>query len=394
MKNRKKVCHIITKLELGGAQQNTLYTVEHLNRDIFEVFLICGRGGILDDSVLALAKTKKAKLFFVTHLIREINPFKDFLAFIEIFLILQQIKPDIVHTHSSKAGILGRWAAYFYKLINFKNVKIIHTFHGFGFSKFHSYITRFIFITMEFFTAIISDTLIFVSNDNIKTARTYKIGFPTKYRLIRSGIKIKDFYNVSSDYTLRTKKKEELNIKEDEIVITTIGPFKPQKNLKDFIKLAKILTERFRDKKIKFLIAGDGQQRELLYNMCKEFRLENHIKFLSWYKDIKGLLSITDIFVLTSLWEGLPRSAVEALVSGVPVVSYAVDGLNDIIIDDVNGYLVPPKDIDSLAKKVSILLTDKEKFVRIKNKTLLTIDNSFDIDYMVIQQENLYLGKL
>ncbi len=387
---KKKVVHIITKLELGGAQQNTLYTVENLNKEKFEVYLLCGKGGILDDKAKEITKAKKVKTFFITHLIREINPINDFLAFIELFIFLQKIKPEVVHTHSSKAGILGRWASFFYKLFSLKkNLKIIHTFHGFGFSRFHKLPLRVAFIIIEFFTAIITDWLIFVSNDNIKTARKYKIGYIKKYLLIRSGIKISEFYNISNNKEIKTQKKKELGIQE-EIVITTIGPFKPQKNLKDFIKLADIILKKLPDKKVKFLIAGDGQQREFLQSMCKKLKLENKIKFLSWYKDIKGLFSITDIFVLTSLWEGLPRSAVESLVSGVPVVAYAVDGLNDIVKNDINGYLVEPRNLEKLAEKILLLLTDKEKFVKIKNTTIKTIDKSFDIDYMVLRQENLY----
>ncbi|MDO8735427.1 MAG: glycosyltransferase, partial [Elusimicrobiota bacterium] len=114
-----KVAHIITLLELGGAQENTLYTCEHLDKNKFDVMLICGKGGILDD------KTKNIKTYFVKELIREICPVYDLIAFIKIYKILKKEKPYIVHTHSSKAGILGRWAAYLLRA-----TKIIHTFHG------------------------------------------------------------------------------------------------------------------------------------------------------------------------------------------------------------------------------------------------------------------------
>lgn len=388
-----KVVHIITKLELGGAQQNTIYTVENLDKKIFEVFLLTGKGGILDNTAINLAKENKIKLFFVQNLIREINPITDFLAFIEIFELLKKIKPNIVHTHSSKAGILGRWATFLLRVLNPKlQTKIIHTFHGFGFSKFHKFFVRTTFVIAEFFTAVVTDKLIFVSVDNIKTARRYKIGLPQKYLLIRSGIKIKEFFNVSTKEMLKINKRKELDIKDDEKVITTIGPFKPQKNLSDFIKMVKIVNDNLPEYKIKFLIAGDGKQKNFLVSLSKKLGVYHKIKFLSWYKDIKGLFSITDIFVLTSLWEGLPRSAVESLVSGVPVVCYAVDGLNDIIQNEINGYLVPPKDVNTLAQKIIMLLTNKEKFQMLKQNTIKTIDNSFDIDYMVKKQEELYFS--
>jgi len=391
MMDKIKVVHIITKLELGGAQQNTLYTVEHLDKTKFDVYLMSGCGGILDETAKFLAKNVYVKVYFVKNLVREIDIIRDILALIEIFELLLKIKPHIIHTHSSKAGIIGRWSAFVLNLFRKEKIKIIHTFHGFAFSRFHNFFVRNFYIILEFFTAIISDKLIFVSVDNIKTAKRYKIGSVKKYVLIRSGIKISEFYKVSFDSELKEVKKKELQISSSEKVITTIGPFKPQKNLADFIKMAKVVVEKIPEQKIKFLIAGDGEQRNKLLWLTKKLNMEDKIKFLSWYKDIKGLLSVTDIFVMTSLWEGLPRSAVESLVAGVPVVAYAVDGLNDIVKSGKNGFLVTPKDVNSIAEQVVYLLKNQNIFNEFKKNAVETIENSFDIDYMVIQQENLYI---
>lgn len=391
--NKIKVVHIITKLELGGAQKNTLYTVEHLDKEKFDVYLISGCGGILDKDAVRLSE-KDVKVLFSKNLIREINPIKDLLAFFEIFNYLREISPDIVHTHSSKAGILGRWSSFFLNFFKRGKIKIIHTFHGFAFSKFHSFFIRSLFIILEYLTGKISDVLIFVSKDNMQTASRLKIGNNRKYLLVRSGIKIRDFYNVSENKELRNLKRKELGISEEEKVITTIGPFKPQKNLVDFIRMAKIVSDNLPFYKLKFLIVGDGEQRNLLFTLAKQLEIFDKILFLSWQKDIRGILAATDIFVLTSLWEGLPRSAVEALVSGVPVVAYAVDGLNDIIVSGVNGFIVQPKNLEELCKKIVILLTDNEIFSKIKKSTCNSIDNSFDIDYMVYQQEEIYLNLL
>jgi len=385
-----KVAHIITKLELGGAQQNTLYTVEHLDKSLFDVYLLSGRGGILDDFVSSLVKNSGVKVFFVSTLIREINIIKDILAFIEIFEILKKIKPNVIHTHSSKAGIIVRWASFFLNLLSKNKIKIIHTFHGFAFSKFHNFFVRIFYITLEFFTGIISDRLVFVSIDNINTAKKYKIGKSKNYVLIRSGIKIKEFERVSFDTELKKMKIQQLGLTSKEKVITTIGPFKPQKNLVDFIKMVRFVIEELPDENLIFFIAGDGEQKNLLISLAKKLGVYEKIKFLSWYKDIKGLLSITNIFVMTSLWEGLPRSAVESLLAGVPVVAYAVDGLNDIIKSGINGYLVKPKDVISLSKRVKSLIVNPELYNEIKKNTIQTIDKSFDIDYMVLQQKNLY----
>ncbi len=393
-----KIVHIITKLELGGAQGNTLYTVENLDQEKYEVYLLCGYGGILDNKAKELNRNKKIKLIFIKNLVRKINPWKDLFAFKELLMVLDKIKPDIVHTHSSKAGILGRLASQTLRIMdkNFYKTKIVHTFHGFGFNEYQNFIIKNFYIKLEQLAGKFTDKLIFVSESNIYVAaRKYKIGDETKYKLIRSGIKISDFQNVKENKMLRTRVLKDLKLSEENKIITTIGPFKPQKNLVDFIKLAKILVdsnELFNETKrqLIFLIAGDGEQRKMLEHLVKKYGLEHKIKFLSWYFDIPGLLAITDIFVMTSLWEGLPRSAVESLASGVPVVAYNADGLNDIIISDYNGYLVNIKDIDKLAYYVIELLNNKIKLERLKSNTRKVVDKNFDIVYMVKQQEELY----
>jgi glycosyltransferase involved in cell wall biosynthesis len=280
--------------------------------------------------------------------------------------------------------------------INFvKKIKIVHTFHVFCFNHFQNLLTKNFYILLEYLVAKISDKLIFVSKSNITTAIKYNIGNFKDYVLIRSGIKISEYKNIQEQQFLKEKILKELSLPLDSRIITTIGPFKPQKNLSDFIELAHIVTnstELYTEtkKKLFFLIAGDGDQRRMLEKLVEEYHLNDKIKFLSWYKNIAGLLSITEIFVMTSLWEGLPRSAVEALVSGVPVVAYNTDGLSDIIMSDFNGYLVRIKDVYNLSQYVIELLNNRTKLDRLKHNAKSFIDNSFDIDYMVRQQEDLY----
>jgi len=382
MEEKIKVAHIITKLELGGAQRNTLYTAENLNRDLFSVILISGEGGILDDEAREL---KNIKLYFVKELIREINPLSDFFALIKLIKILKKEKPDIVHTHSSKAGILARWAA------KFTDVPIIiHTFHGFGFNDYQKPLVKNFFILLEKITAKITDKLICVSNENIKTALKNRIGTQDKYILIRSGIKIFNYRDIKIDIR---QKKLELGLKENSKIITTIGPFKPQKNLLDFIEMAKIVTfspSHLLTFSPYFLIIGDGQQRKELETKIKNLRLNDKVYLLGWRKDIPEILAITDVFVMTSLWEGLPRAVVEAMVSGKPVVAYSVDGIKDIIVDGKNGFLAEPKDIKTLSEKVVKILSDENLAKKIGENARSTIDETFDIDFMVKQQEKLY----
>jgi len=164
-----KVAHIITKLEMGGAQDNTIYTVKNLNKEKFETILISGKGGILDEKVIS---DKEIKIIFVETLKREISPLNDIKAVFEIKKILDKEKPDIIHTHSSKAGIIGRLAG---KLSGIN--KIIHTFHGFGFNNKQNLLLRNFFIFLEKISALITDKLIFVSKENLNIAINLNIRY-------------------------------------------------------------------------------------------------------------------------------------------------------------------------------------------------------------------------
>lgn len=382
-----KVVHVITKLELGGAQGNTLYTVKNLNRERFEVALIAGAGGILDDRAREI---NDLNLYFVPELVRPVSPIKDLIAAFKLVKIFKIEKPDIIHTHSSKAGILGRLAAKIYNEIFGLKAKIIHTFHGFGFNRYQKAPARFLFVMAEKVAAMISDVLIFVSDSNLSEAKSRKIGDPKRYVLIRSGIDIDFFKSVRVDKVL---KKKELKINPDDFVITTVGPFKKQKNLSDFLIVANLLKSK--GLKSCFLIVGDGEEREKLNVIRSALNLTNEVRFMGWLKEkreVAEILKITDVFVMTSLWEGLPRSILEAMASSVPVCANAVDGVKDVIKDGDTGLLAEPFDTKHMAENILRILKEEGLRKKITDNALKILDESFDIGKMVIQQENLYMN--
>ncbi|MFA5858325.1 MAG: glycosyltransferase family 4 protein [Elusimicrobiota bacterium] len=372
-----RVYHIITKLELGGAQGNTLHTVKYLNRDKFEPGLVCGPGGILDEE----AKTvPNLYLHFVPSLIREIHPLKDISALFELYKVLKKNMPVVVHTHSSKAGILGRIAAWVAGV-----PVIVHTYHGFGFHDFQNPIVKVLYVLIEKFTSGFTDKLVTVAKDNIEKALSSGIGKREQYAVIRSGIPVGKYKGIVVDVI---EEKKKLGLKPEDRVVTTIGPFKPQKNLVDMIKSAKLASEKVGN--IKYLFIGDGEQRGMIESLIAELKLENTVKLLGWRKDVGQLLKITDVFAMSSLWEGLPRSILEAMACAKPVVAYAVDGVKEIVIPDKTGYLIEPKDYRTLAEKVVYLIQNNELAQQYGTAGSELINREYDIDYMVIQQEELY----
>jgi len=375
-----RVCHIITKLELGGAQKNTLYTVSHLDSSKFETFLISGEEGILDFE--AMEKLGE-RVIFVREMKRSINPLFDLIALIKLTIVLKKIKPHIIHTHSSKAGILGRWAGFF------AGVKVrIHTIHGFGFSPFHSLPIRWLFIFLERITSLVTTYFICVSENNLKEGIRWGIIKEGKAEIIRSGVEIEKFMNANVEVE---KKKRELGIPLDKKIIGMVACFKPQKAPLDFVRIARILKDKRDD--LHFVMIGDGELRERIEEEILRLGLKDNFSILGWRKDVEEIFKIVDLFVLTSLWEGLPQVIPQAYASGVPMVVTDVDGNREFVEDGVNGFTFKPHDLQRAVEGIEKLLDNYELRIRFVMGGRVKLDE-FKIEKMVTSQENLYLRLL
>jgi glycosyltransferase involved in cell wall biosynthesis len=377
------VVHIITKLELGGAQQNTLFTVAHLDRSLFRSYLITNPEGILVSEALSL---KGVKTFLVPELIREIKPLMDMRALFTIKGILQGIKKDdslmIVHTHSSKAGIVGRWAA---RLAGADG--IVHTIHGFGFHDYQSFPMRNVMVLAEKMTAWITDHFIAVSDANIKKGVEKGIFPMKKATLIRSGIELEEFTGIK---VKREEKKKELGVETAIPLITMVGCLKPQKAPLDYVEVARRVLQK---KEACFILVGDGLLRKHVERHVDQWGLGRRFKLLGWRRDIPEILAATDIFVLTSLWEGLPRVLPQAMAMGIPIVATSVDGTPEAVINGMNGFLAEPRDVKAMADKIDYLLDHPEEAATMGNRGREMVAE-FDIRKMVKEQENLYMRLL
>lgn len=371
-----KVCTIITKLELGGAQKIALSLCKNINKEVFETFMICGCGGMLDKQA-----NEECKVFFVKDLVRQISPIKDLKALISIYKILKKEKPDIVHTHSSKAGIIGRIAAKLAK-IHF----IIHAIHGFAFNDYQNILKKYLYIILEKFCAKLSNALVVECEQTKIKGLKYNIGTERKYINIKLGVDLDKFKNYSQGKQLR----KELSIQDDEILVSTIGPFKPQKNLSDFIKMAHIVNKQ--NKKIKFVITGDGVLRKELEKLIKILKLEKTVFLIGWRTDIANILYSSDIFSMTSLWEGMPVVSINAMYCGIPMVVNAVDGQIDIVKDGITGFLIKPGNIQQMANKILLLALNENLRLSFSKESKKCIDNTYTTEYMIKQHEQLYLS--
>lgn len=371
--NKIKVCYIITKLELGGAQKFTLHTAKYLNKKNFQTCLICGCGAMLDEEA-----SKNVKTIFVKSLVRQISPLNDLSAVFDIYKILKKQKPDIVHTHSSKAGIVGRIAA---KLAGIKY--IVHTIHGYSFNDSQKFYIKYLYIFLERFCSLFSKKLIVENERDLQKGIENKISQKNKFEIICSGIDTEKYknYNFNADF------KKSL-VADNSKIILTVGPFKPQKNLSDFIKAAAIVSKQYND--VSFFIIGDGALRKDLESLIKNLNLENTIKLLGWKTQIIDYLYACDIFVMTSLWEGLPRTILDVMCCAKPVVANNVGGIADVIKDGISGFLTNPKDYKSTANIVLKLLNNDALAHRIGQNAKGEITRKYDINYNTMLHENLY----
>ncbi|MEK7390305.1 MAG: glycosyltransferase family 4 protein [Elusimicrobiota bacterium] len=372
---RVKIAHIVTQLDLGGAQHNTLHTAKSLDPGRFDVVLVCGSGGVLDSEIRA---DSKLRTVFFDSLRRKISPFYDLLAFLELTKFLLEEKPLIVHTHSSKAGILGRFAAALAGV-----PIIIHTYHGFGFHDRQRALYRNLAIMLERMCSRLTHALVFVSRANISYAVLHGLVRAENAVLIRSGVALSDFPAKVDARTL----KATAGIGVHKLLVLSVGNLKPQKNAADFVAVAAKVLASVPD--VRFAFIGDGPQRQALEARVFSLGLSGRVMFLGWRRDTAQWLAAADVYMMTSLWEGLPRALIEAMKSGLPSVCYATDGIVDVLRNGVNGYLIEPGDVANMAERLILLLGDPSLRQRL-GAAAAEIGPEFDIDGMVRSQENLY----
>jgi len=375
-----KVAHIITKLELGGAQRVALAMVSHLDRRRFHPILITGEPGLLDEEARSLPGVDFHQ---VPTLVRPIRPLADLRALYALTRLLRRLKPDIVHTHSSKAGIVGRLAA------RLAGVPIVvHTIHGYGFTPAQHPMLRRALIAVEWLIARITTQFIAVSQANRQQGISLGLFSADRCAIVRCGVDLLEFRHTRVDVE---KKRRELNLVPNHPVVGMIAPLKPQKAPVDYVCLAALVRRVLPE--AQFLLIGDGELRAEVEAAVREASLECSFHLLGWRHDIAEILKTLDVFVLTSRWEGLPRVYLEALSSGVPVVGTNVDGAAEAVLDGVNGYLVEPGNLNRMAKEVIGLLRDPERARRMGREGQ-TLAEEFDIHHMVRRQEEEYTNLL
>jgi len=269
------------------------------------------------------------KPIIIPALQREISIRTDIKAFFYIFRILYREKPDIVHTHTAKAGSSTRFAVFIYNLLKKNKILVVHTFHGHVFEGYFSRFNSFLFVNVERLLARVTDVIIAISEtQKQELAEKYRIAPADKIRTIKLGFNLTPFF---SSNRLKGEFRKHLRIKEDMLLIGIVGRLVPIKNHKMFLNAAKLFLAQNPDIKVKFIVIGDGELRDELEAYSQEQGLTDHVIFCGWVKDVPFVYADIDILALTSLNEGTPVSIIESMASSVPVIATDAGGVRDLL---------------------------------------------------------------
>lgn len=392
-----KICHLITRLILGGAQENTLLTCAGLSARGHDVLLITGNpvgSEGRDGELLDMARKGGYRVQIAPHLFRAINPWQDGRAYREIVNFLQDFRPDVVHTHTSKAGILGREAAH-----RLGVPAIVHTIHGMSFNRTQSAPVRAFFRFLERRAAKQSHALVGVCEAMVRQSLAAGVGTPEQYQVIYSGMETEKWWS-AENAKLAPQNSKLITHNSKLLSIGTIARLFPNKGHDDLLLLLAELQRRGRltgpftpnRPQLRFIWIGDGPLRPHLERELARRGLAEHVELLGLMsrEELLRRMGALDMLLHTSRWEGLPRVLVQALLAGVVPIAWDLDGNPEVCQDGVTGRCVPPGDIRALADAVEQLAGHPALRRKYADAGRAWCRPRFNVETMVEQLENLY----
>lgn len=378
-----RVLHIITRIANGGAGENTLYSINGLDKGKYRIDLAIGaesEPGLLDRIGLDPA----IRLIRVSGLRRDPSPLQELKAIRELRKIIRDGGYQIVHTHGAKAGILGRYAAHRERVPH-----IVSGIHAITFSDHMSAVTRPIYRFLEWWVGRFTDRFIAVGEDMRRKFIAAGVGNPEQYRVIHSGMDIARFRRAAEmSAAERRELRSSLSIPENATVVGKIARLEPRKGHHYLMEAAARIHRE--DPSVYFLIVGDGPETDRIKALAAELGISRNVVFAGYRTDVERFFSLSDVVVLASLWEGLPRVLVQAAVVGKPVVTFDVDGAWEIVEEGRNGYIVPIDDVPALSERIQLLTGDPDLRARMGAEARCMVDDSWSVEAMVASIDQVY----
>lgn len=377
-----RVTHIITRLIVGGAQENTVASVFGL-RDRHEVdtTLISGLTTGPEGSLESQFDDFPELLTVVPELVRPVDPVNDWKALRQLTRLLREQQPDIVHTHSGKAGALGRLAARWAGV-----PVIIHTIHGPSFGPFQGRLANFVFRAAERFAARRTDHFVTVANAMRDQYLAAGIGRPDQYTRIFSGFPLEPYLKSAHDAEMRQR----VGVKKSDFVVGKIARLFDLKGHDDLFAIAPALVNACPN--IRFLLVGDGPRRDEFEAQVEKLDLEDHFIFTGLVAphEVPRYVGVMDVLVHLSLREGLPRALPQAMAAGRTVVAYDCDGAREVCLEDVTGFLLKPGDREGLKERLLRLAGNPTLRERLGHRGQELVTEWFPVERMVDDLYELY----
>ncbi len=404
---KRKIIRIIARLNIGGPAIHAILLTAGLNKEKFESILITGAVSASEGDMSYLAQNKGVAPVLINELGREISWKDDLAALWKIFKIIRDEQPDIVHTHTAKAGALGRLVValvnygLFFKVKSRNRIKLVHTFHGHVFHSYFGWLKSNIFIFIERFLALITDKIVVISCEQANDiSNKYNVCNREKISIVPLGLDLdKYLYNKCDGARFRS----EFSIKNDCLLIGLIGRLVPVKNHKMFFDAAKMFAEKFPGVNIKFVVIGDGELRNELDNYAIKLGFKNGIIFAGWREKLEDIYPALDFVALTSFNEGTPVSIIEALASGKAIIATNVGGVPDLMgkfqkTDGnngkasffENGILVESGDTLGFVDALNFLIENKSERFALGLRGKAFVESKFNIARLASDIEKLY----
>ena len=379
-----KVLRIIARLNIGGPAIHVVLLTAGLNKERFDSSLVFGSVEPGEGDMSYLATEGGMRTFSVPELGRSINPIADLIAFAKVYSIIRREKPHIVHTHTAKAGTIGRIAA----VLAGVPVKV-HTFHGHVFYGYFNKPATAYFLWIERMLARFTDRIVAISpRQKDDLLNKYRIGTEEKYRVVNLGLDLERFKDIERKSGLF---RSRLNFRKDDILVGMISRLVPIKDHRMFIRATKRLKKHLDSglfNKVKFVIVGDGPEKEALRAYAESCGVGTSVVFTGWVRDIDEIYADMDIVALTSRNEGTPVSLIEAFASGKPVVATDVGGVRDVVGEI--GIVVDKNEDVAFAQYLSELIKSPERRWAIGQKGRESVMERFSKDRLIVDTEKLY----
>jgi len=381
-----KILEIITLFSIGGATETVVSMAKGLKNLGYEVEVATGPHIISEGSMYETAENLGIPVYTFKHLRRDINLFVDILIILQLAWFIRKNKYDIVHTHSSKAGVVGRIAA------NLAGAKVIvHTIHGLPFHRYQPPVQKKLFIFVEKISAFFCDRIVAVTHTIVDILVKDNIVPSKKLTVIRSAFNLEEYLKVTVP---KEQTRARFGLLKNDIVIGKIARLSKLKGheylLNAFVKVAKSVPNA------KLLIVGNGELESELKQFVKKENLADKVIFagLVLPEDIPSIINTMDILVHSSLLEGLARVLPQAIMMEKPVISFDLDGAKEVIHDSVNGYLIEPLNIEQMAERIIVLCENPSKAQNFGKVGKEILKDEFDEKKMVTEIEKLYIELL